>query len=79
VCLGVWRQTGHNTYKLKHPAWNFDASGVLLGTVVLHETITIDTDGKAYNGSFVYDVYDLSGNLISETTGDLKAERIEAD
>ena len=20
VCLGVWRQTSHNTYKLKHPA-----------------------------------------------------------
>jgi len=32
ACLGVWTQTGPQTFKLKHPSWTFDINGVLTGT-----------------------------------------------
>ena len=79
VCLGIWKQTSHNTYKLRHPGWNWDTSGNLIGTFVLLETITIDSDADSYRGSFVYNVYDLSGKITSVTKGSLTARRVTVE
>jgi hypothetical protein len=79
VCLGVYKKTGPATYKLRHPFWSFDANGNLAGSGVILETVTLDADGDSYHGSFTFDVYNLSGNLISEVTGDLSAKRITVD
>jgi len=79
VCLGVWEQTGPRTYKLKHPSWYFDNNGTLLGTVVIHETVTVSTDGDSFSGSYTDDVYDVSGNLLEAYSGQLKASRIKPD
>ena len=79
VCLGVYISTGTGRYKLKHVAWNWDASGNLTGTLIIHEVVTVSTSGNSYHGSFVFDFYDLSGNLTSEVTGNLRGTRIAAD
>jgi hypothetical protein len=79
VCLGVWRQAGPRTYKLKHPSWVFDNTGTLLGTVIIHETVRLSADGNSYSGSYTYDVYDVSGAFVEEFTGDLSATRIKPD
>lgn len=80
VCLGVWKQTGRNTYKVKHPTWSFDANGHLNGKIVLREEITLDADGDSYHGTFVYDVFDpVTDVLTSETTGVVQATRILVD
>jgi len=79
VCLGVFVKTGPGTYQLNHPAWNWDANGNLIGTVAFLETVTVASGGNTYQGTFVFDTYDLSGNLLSEVTGTLSAERITAD
>ncbi len=79
VCLGVFKKTSIRTYQLKHPAWNWDENGNLIGTIVLRETITLDAGGNSYHGSFTFDFYDLSGNLTSEVTGALTAQRITPD
>lgn len=76
VCLGAWEQTGTLTYKLKHPSWYFDASGNLLGTEVIHETIRLSEDGSHFGGTFLIDVYDTQGNLLEQFSGTLKASRI---
>jgi hypothetical protein len=73
----VFEQTG-STYKLKHPIWNWDANGNLIGSAILKETITLETS-NAYKGSFEYDTYDLNGTLTGTTTGTLKAQRINVD
>ncbi len=79
VCLGAWQQTGNRAYKLKHPSWYFDASGNLLGTVVIHEDVHLSSDGNSFNGTYTDDVYDLSGNLLEEFSGHVKATRIQVD
>jgi hypothetical protein len=79
VCLGVWRQTNSNTYKLKHPSWYFDNNGNLLGTVVIHETVCLSRDGNSYAGTYAYDIYDVSGNFLEELTGQIQATRIKPD
>jgi hypothetical protein len=79
VCLGVWKQTGHNTYKLRHPNFNWDANGNLIGTALILETITVDADGDRYRGTFVFDIYDLSGKLTTQISGNLKAHRIQVE
>ena len=79
ICLGVYKKTGPRTYKSKHPFWSFDATGTLIGTGVILETIFVDQSGNHYTGSFEWITYDLKGNVTSDTKGDLKAERITVD
>jgi hypothetical protein len=80
ICLGVWKQTGHNIYKLRHPGWNFDGGGNLSAIVLILEKITLDADGNRYRGTFELNLYDpVTKKLISQTTGELKAHRIRVD
>lgn len=79
VCLGVWEQAGPRTYKLKHPSWYFDNYGNLLGTVVIHEVVTLSQDGNSFTGTYTDDVYDVSGNLLEAYSGQLMATRIKPD
>lgn len=80
ICLGVWKQTGRNTYKLRHPGWNFDGSSNLSAVVLILEKITLDADGNRYRGTFVLSLFDpVTKKLISETTGEIKAHRIQVD
>jgi hypothetical protein len=79
ICLGVYKKIAPATYKLRHPFWSFDANGNLAGSGVILETVTLDAGGDSFHGSFTFDAYDLSGNLISEVTGDLSAKRITVD
>ena len=79
ICLGVYEKTGRRTYKSKHPFWSFDATGTLVGTGVILETLIVDQSGNHYTGSFEWITYDLTGNVTSDAKGDLKAERITVD
>ncbi|MBV9726607.1 MAG: hypothetical protein JO299_15715 [Gammaproteobacteria bacterium] len=76
ICLGVFKKTGHGTFKLRHPFWSFDAKGVLVGTGLILEHIVLDKDADSYSGSFSFLTYDLTGALTFETTGELRAQRI---
>ena len=78
VCLGVWEQTGRRTYKLKHPSWSYDNAGNLVGTVIIHELITLDRGGNSYRGTVVFDVFDLDENQVFEGTGEVVGKRITA-
>jgi hypothetical protein len=79
VCIGVFKKTGANTFKLKHVFWIIDANGNLAGSGVLAENVTVDAGANSYHGTFKEDGFDLSGNLLFEFTGDLSADRITAD
>lgn len=79
VCLGVYKKTGPLSYKLRHPFWSFDANANLVGVGMITENLTLAADGNSYQGTFTFDLYDLSGNLVFETKGDVNAKRITAD
>jgi len=79
ICLGVWEQTGPNTYKLKHHSWNFDGSGNLLGTVIIRETVHLSREGNSFRGNYTYDIYDTSGNFQQQLSGQVQAKRIALD
>jgi hypothetical protein len=77
VCLGVYTQTEAGTIKLKHPFWSFDANGNFAGSGRFSETITLDSEGNSYHGSFVFTAYDVSGNIIFQATGTLTGKRMK--
>ncbi|MBZ5566258.1 MAG: hypothetical protein LAN64_00250 [Acidobacteriia bacterium] len=79
VCLGVFRKTGPRTYKLKDPFWSFDPGANLVGTGLITETVTLDAGGDSYHGSFKFQVFDPSKDLVFEAAGHLTAERITPD
>jgi len=80
-CLGVWKQTGASTYKLRHLALSYDAStGKLNARVAIHESVTLAADGNSFAGPFEIDVYDPNkGTLLQKVSGNVKATRIAVD
>jgi hypothetical protein len=64
VCVGVYKQTGPRSYKLRHVTWNWDLAGNLTGSFLLQMTVTIDKRGSTLNGNYVTDSFDLDGNVI---------------
>ena len=81
VCVGVYKQTGPRTFKLRHVTWNFDVSGALTGTFELLQTVTVSNNGRTFIGTYTSDSRDLSGNIIPSlhAEGVLSATRITVD
>lgn len=82
VCVGVYKQTGRRTYKLRHVAWNWDASGTTLaGTFLLVMTVTTTSDGDTFTGKFVTDSFDNDGKVIPTLhfEGTVSGKRIDVD
>jgi hypothetical protein len=59
--------------------WSYDTNGNFLGTVHLSETVTVGQGGNTHSGSFTLDIYDPSGNFVTEVTGNVTGERISVD
>ena len=79
-CLGVWEKTGHSTYQVNHMALNYDAStGMLLGKILLVETLTVSPGGTALSGTIAETVFDTKGNKIDHVTGQIAARRVTID
>ncbi len=81
ICLGVWKQTGPQTVKLRHVGWNFNPDGTFAGTFLLVATITLNASGKTFTGTYSADSFDLAGKAISDlhAEGNLKGTRFEVD
>jgi hypothetical protein len=82
-CMGVWKKTGINKYKLNHFAWlaNDTANspsgiGNPAGPTRFFEEITLSPDGNHYSGRFTLDAYDTSGTKVAHIVGVIEATRI---
>jgi hypothetical protein len=80
ICFGVWQTVGTRTFKLKHIGWTF-ANGNFAGTFRLTATLIVNPQGDAYVGTYVADIVDASGNVISGSQGKgvVKGRRFRAD
>ena len=79
-CMGVWKQTKSNTFKLNHMALSWDASGTtFVGPANIREQVTVDHSGNAYSGTFSITQYDTNGNVLAHVVGVIAAQRITAD
>jgi hypothetical protein len=82
-CMGVWKKTGRNSYKLNHIPWlgNDTANapsgiGNPAGPARIFEEVTLSPDGKHYTGKFTLDAYDTLGNQVAHIVGNIAATRI---
>ena len=84
-CLGVWEQTGRNTYFLNHFPWFANAYpndtnngiGDPTGPTRITETITLAPDCNHFSGTFTLDAYDLTGKIVVQSfTGSLAGTRV---
>jgi hypothetical protein len=79
-CLGVWQRTGYSTYQVNHFALNYAAAtGLLIGRILVIETVTVSPGGTALSGTFVETVFDTNGNETDHLTGQVTAERMTVD
>jgi len=79
-CLGVWAKTGPSSYKLNHVALSYDAvTGLLNGTVKLHEVIKLDNSGNHFSGTVTFDIFAPNGPQVGHLTGTITGDRITAD
>ncbi|MBV9528743.1 hypothetical protein [Sphingomonas sp.] len=80
-CMGVWKQTGTNTYHLNHWALSYDSSsGALNAKVNLKEDVTLDSRALRYSGTFTMDVYDPNTNaVVQHAHGQVVGLRVTAN
>jgi hypothetical protein len=85
-CMGVWKKTGINKYKLNHFAWlandTSNAPGGIgnpSGPTRFVENVSLSPDGKHYKGTFTLDAYDTLGNQIAHIVGVIAGTRITLD
>jgi len=85
-CMGVWKKTGHNKYKLNHFAWlgndTANAPGGIgnpAGPARIVANITLSPNGKHYTGTFTLDAYDTLGNPAVHIVGTIAATRVTLD
>ena len=71
VCVGIWKQTGPRSYKLRHMAWNWDAAGQFISIFVMEVTISFDRHADAYTGTW------KSDNLSPSTGQPIAGEHFE--
>jgi hypothetical protein len=79
ICSGVWEKTGRRHYSEVHPSFNWDASsGKVVSIFIQRVEIRVNRDGKSFSGTFTWDSYDFSGNLLpaSHSEGSVTGERI---
>jgi hypothetical protein len=91
-CMGVWKQVGRGTYRLRHLAlsWVVDETtppgGAPLGPAEIHETVVLDRTGNHFTGNFTIDQYETdqpgpgeSGTPIVHVTGSLIGDRVSVN
>jgi hypothetical protein len=78
-CLGVWRQSGPQTYHLKHYPLAYDpATGKLAVKLLLVEDVTVDQDGDKFTGTFALGPLAADGGFAATPqTGKITGKRIE--
>ena len=81
VCVGVWKQTGPRTFKLKHTAWNWNLDGSFVGIFVMEATLKLDRRGASYTGTWSADNLTPSGEPIpgEHFEGIVRGTRITVD
>jgi hypothetical protein len=81
VCVGLWKNAGGRTVKVKHMAWNWEASGAFAGTFVMEIELRVSRDGRSYTGTWTADSFDLNGAIIPamHAEGVARARRIRID
>jgi len=76
-CLGVWKQVSDGQYRLNHFAAAWDSTGSqLVGPVNIKETVTLDSTGNKFSGTFSIDPYDEAGNHLGHIIGKITGTRI---
>ena len=80
-CMGVWRQIGHNTFRLNHYALAWDDSGKnFVALVNIREEVKVDRSGRSYSGTFVQTVSSPDGGTVyQQIKGTVSATRVTAD
>jgi hypothetical protein len=69
VCIGTWQQTGTLTFKLTHPALNFDMNGNYIGTVLINVVVTLNRNGFQFSATYTVDVFDINGQATDHFEG----------
>ena len=79
ICLGTWVKTASGAIKLAHRVWSYDTNGNFQGTIHLSETVRLTQNGNVQTGTFKLDIYDPSGNFVTEIAGDVNGQRIHVE
>jgi hypothetical protein len=80
TCLGVWQQTGEQTYELNHIGLSWDPVGnAPAGPAFIKQFVTLARDGNSYTGSFTISQLGPDGKTLAlpgVITGTIEATRV---
>ena len=80
-CMGAWKQTGRNSFKLNHYALNWSGStpNALIGPTNIREDITVGSGKDTFEGTFSIENFNQSGVSLVRLTGRVTGLRLTPD
>jgi hypothetical protein len=87
-CMGVWAQTGPQTYRLVHYALSYDPAAVtqtnpagLAAKVVITENVSLNGQGNGFAGSYSMAVYPypFTSGSVPGPSGKITGQRLTAN
>jgi hypothetical protein len=77
-CMGVWKRTGHDSYRLNHWALSWSDDGNMpVGPANIREEVTLGPGGNSYTGTFDIRQYNADESVVlGHVTGVIAATRI---
>ncbi|HUJ32593.1 MAG TPA: hypothetical protein VLY23_15025 [Candidatus Acidoferrum sp.] len=79
ICYGVWKDLGHGSVKLHHIGLMFGPDGTPSNTFTIDEIDRVARNGKTYEGTFDFKLFDTSGTMVAEVKGTTAGTRITVD
>ncbi len=62
--FGFWDRTGRHKYRFAFRLFNFDTTGLNIGSQIVRHDVVLSRDGKSYTSKGTAEFYDVSGILF---------------
>ena len=76
---GTWVRKGGRKFAFTFVEFLFDPAGAFIGSIKIHENLTFEPHGNAYNGVWTGEVLDPDGNPVAAIGGTTHATLINAE
>ena len=79
VGYGAWVRTGNRQFATTFVGNVYGPDGAVVGSYKVRSSLSVDTVGDSFSGSFTTQFFDATGGLTFTTNGTVRASRIQVE
>jgi hypothetical protein len=76
---GTWVKTGNHQFASTFKSFLYDEAGQIAGKGKVRATVTLNKSADEFSGPFIFEAFDLNGNVVFSAPGTVHAIRINVE